>query len=594
MGEPASGGPLDFDLHGAVGVRLIGADPADAAAVRRQLGPIERRLERPPEIEIEYVDRLPSDGPRRMIGRDDAAFDRTTLVILRGRFKTQVRVAIPFDRVGGPCRIVAERGSRTIPLLVPIVNLAALERGLLPIHASAFVHDGRGHSRDGLGEGRQERGPAGVCGPRRVVRRGRMGLPGRRRRPDGRAARADPTVGLAAPRDARVRGPDSRALSVPGWRRRAHSVGRRRAGRCAGRPDDGRRPDAPPGAAVRRPPARRPGPAGPAVRRPGPGRRRPARSGRVRREQRRAGPGRRADRRGRDRAADGPLHPPRVARPVDGLPQVALRIPRPAEPHPRWARGRHSPSASIVPSPGARRSLSATPIHPTSRVSRTRSSPTSAEPSVGDEAQRFFAESGHPGAAEGPIQRPFPYTGRSAPRIFHAAGAESQGEPLPIAVGVTGRSRPTPRGPMVTVALVGPDGAGKSTVARRVVADAAVPGAARVHGRQPRGERDDAAHDPARAGRQASPRRTTRHDGSDRARGPAIRRAAGAGTLAGCERACAWRTGSPRSGIGRPSPRTTSGAGGSSCSTATSSATTMPTTSHRRPAAVRWPADSTG
>ena len=127
-----------------MGIRLIGADPADAAAVRRQLGPIERRLERSPEIEIEYVDRLSSDAPRRMIGRDDAAFDGSTLVILRGRFKAQVRVAIPFDRVGGPCRIVAERGARTIPLLVPIVNLTALERGLLPIHASAFVHDGRG------------------------------------------------------------------------------------------------------------------------------------------------------------------------------------------------------------------------------------------------------------------------------------------------------------------------------------------------------------------------------------------------------------------------------------------------------------------
>jgi len=127
-----------------VGIRLIGADPADAAAVRRQLGPIERRLERSPEIEIEYVDRLSSDAPRRMIGRDDAAFDGSTLVILRGRFKAQVRVAIPFDRVGGLCRIVAERGARTIPLLVPIVNLTALERGLLPIHASAFVHDGRG------------------------------------------------------------------------------------------------------------------------------------------------------------------------------------------------------------------------------------------------------------------------------------------------------------------------------------------------------------------------------------------------------------------------------------------------------------------
>jgi hypothetical protein len=144
MSERSDGEATDFDLHGAVGVRLVGATPSDVSAVRRQLGPIERPLTRPPDIVIDYVARLPVDGPFRSIGRDDAAFDRSTFVILRGRFKSRVRVAFPFDVVGGPCRIVAERGVGTVPLLVPIVNLTALGRGLLPIHASAFVHAGTG------------------------------------------------------------------------------------------------------------------------------------------------------------------------------------------------------------------------------------------------------------------------------------------------------------------------------------------------------------------------------------------------------------------------------------------------------------------
>jgi hypothetical protein len=144
MAEDPAGRPVDFDLHGVVGIRLSGASASDAVAVRRQLGPIERPLDREPDIEIDYVDRLSPDGPLRSIGRDDAAFDRSAFVLLRGRFKAPVRVAIPFDRVGGPCRIVAERRVGTIPLLVPIVNLTALGRGLLPIHASAFVHDGLG------------------------------------------------------------------------------------------------------------------------------------------------------------------------------------------------------------------------------------------------------------------------------------------------------------------------------------------------------------------------------------------------------------------------------------------------------------------
>ena len=152
MTEPVAR-PTDFDLHGAVGVRLIGATPAEVSAVRRQLGPIERSLDRPPEIEIEYVERLPSDGPLRSLSLDDAGFDRSTFVILRGRFKAHVRVAIPLDQVGRPCRIVAEHGVGPIPLLVPIVNVTALERGLLPIHASAFVHAGLGVLATGWAKG---------------------------------------------------------------------------------------------------------------------------------------------------------------------------------------------------------------------------------------------------------------------------------------------------------------------------------------------------------------------------------------------------------------------------------------------------------
>jgi len=144
MTGPAVGAPTDFDLHGVVGVRLLAATPADAAAVRRQLGPIEGDLERPPEIEIEYVDRLPADGPLRAIGREDSGFDGSSFVLLRGRHRLRVRVAVPLDHVGGACRIVAERGVGPIPLLLPIVNVTALAGGLLPIHASAFIHAGSG------------------------------------------------------------------------------------------------------------------------------------------------------------------------------------------------------------------------------------------------------------------------------------------------------------------------------------------------------------------------------------------------------------------------------------------------------------------
>ena len=38
--------PIDYDLHGLAGVRLLNATPGDAAVVTRQLGPIQAPLTR--------------------------------------------------------------------------------------------------------------------------------------------------------------------------------------------------------------------------------------------------------------------------------------------------------------------------------------------------------------------------------------------------------------------------------------------------------------------------------------------------------------------------------------------------------------------
>lgn len=134
----------DLDLHGRVGIRLVDADAADRAAVVRQLGPFEARLERAPDVTIRFVDRLADDGPMRSIGHEEAGFTDHHYLVLRGRHKSSVRVAIPMDRLGSPLEIVAERGLTAVPLLVPIVNLAALGHGLIPIHGCAFRHAGQG------------------------------------------------------------------------------------------------------------------------------------------------------------------------------------------------------------------------------------------------------------------------------------------------------------------------------------------------------------------------------------------------------------------------------------------------------------------
>lgn len=146
--------PVDYDLHGLAGVRLIDAAPPDAAAVDRQLGPIRRALERPPDIVVRFVDRLPVDAPLRYLGLDDVAFTADAFLVLRARHKSRARVRIPLQDVGRRCcEIVCERGAASVPLLVPILNLTVLSHGALPLHAAAFVYRGTGVVATGWSKG---------------------------------------------------------------------------------------------------------------------------------------------------------------------------------------------------------------------------------------------------------------------------------------------------------------------------------------------------------------------------------------------------------------------------------------------------------
>jgi hypothetical protein len=133
---------VDYDIHGIVGIRLAGARAADVAAVDIQLGSWRRPLARPPEIVLRYVDALPSrSAPRIAVGR--AWFTTDGRSVLRsGRRGAEASLAL--DEIGGTCEILCEHGIGDVPLLMPIVNLAALARGFVAVHASAVVYDGAG------------------------------------------------------------------------------------------------------------------------------------------------------------------------------------------------------------------------------------------------------------------------------------------------------------------------------------------------------------------------------------------------------------------------------------------------------------------
>lgn len=144
---------LDYDLHGLAGIRLINPSPSDAAAVTRQLGPIQAPLGREPDIVIRFVERLPTSSRVRYLGVDEAGFTDDAFLVLRSKHKARAKVQIAFEQIGKQCEIVCESGLPMVPLLIPILNLTVLNKGAIPLHASAFTYKGTGVLTTGWSKG---------------------------------------------------------------------------------------------------------------------------------------------------------------------------------------------------------------------------------------------------------------------------------------------------------------------------------------------------------------------------------------------------------------------------------------------------------
>ena len=144
---------VDFDLHGIVGVRVLDAQPADVEIVVRQLGPIAAPLAREPDITIRFVDELPESRPMTYATWPDCAGTDDAFYLLRGKDGVAARTLFPMDAVGEHCEIVCERRAGHVPHLLAVINMTALARGVLPLHASAFVHRGTGVLATGWAKG---------------------------------------------------------------------------------------------------------------------------------------------------------------------------------------------------------------------------------------------------------------------------------------------------------------------------------------------------------------------------------------------------------------------------------------------------------
>jgi hypothetical protein len=149
--EPAA--HADFDLHGFVGVRVLDPRPQDVATLTRQLGPLAAPLDREPDITVRFVDDLPEPGRMTYGTWPESGATEDAFYLLRGKDGVAARTLFPMDAVGGPCEIVCERRAGHVPHLLAVINLTALTKGVLPLHASAFTYRGTGVLATGWAKG---------------------------------------------------------------------------------------------------------------------------------------------------------------------------------------------------------------------------------------------------------------------------------------------------------------------------------------------------------------------------------------------------------------------------------------------------------
>ena len=131
---------IDHSLHGLVTIRMISAPAPIREMVRRRLGPSTEASDEP-DISVSFTDRLPTAGPLRFLGLNEAAYDDEFFYLLD---RIGNRIQIDLATLGERCSVVCERGVTSLPFLVPIVGLRLLRKGYVLLHSSSFVYEGKG------------------------------------------------------------------------------------------------------------------------------------------------------------------------------------------------------------------------------------------------------------------------------------------------------------------------------------------------------------------------------------------------------------------------------------------------------------------
>lgn len=133
------------DLLDTLRLRLVDPPAAAIADLERRLPGVPTGPGDLPVLEVRFVDDLAVGAPLRPIGRSGHADDGDGLVVGRGTGVERPRYRLRFDALPPASRadrepaLVCERALGRVPHLVPLVNIALLGLGVLPLHASAVA-----------------------------------------------------------------------------------------------------------------------------------------------------------------------------------------------------------------------------------------------------------------------------------------------------------------------------------------------------------------------------------------------------------------------------------------------------------------------
>lgn len=129
----------DYDIHNIIGIRVVNPTERDLKLIVNYYGEHEKVLNREPDITIKFINSLETPD-LVFVGLDNAGFNKNGYYILSSG-RTNLKVKIPFEKIGQPIELICQSGLPGIPLLNHIVNLSFLGKNYIPLHASAFRYN---------------------------------------------------------------------------------------------------------------------------------------------------------------------------------------------------------------------------------------------------------------------------------------------------------------------------------------------------------------------------------------------------------------------------------------------------------------------